>query len=295
MMMGAADAVPGVSGGTVAFITGIYEELIHSLRQVDMNAAKILFSDGPKAFWAHINGSFLLALVGGIIFSLASFAHLIVYLLDTYPEMLWSFFFGLILASTWSVMRHIPRWDMNTLSFFILGTLSAYVITSISPTQIEATSLMIFLAGSIAICAMILPGISGSFILLIIGLYGPILGAVKSFDLPVILLFMSGCVVGLLSFVRVLDWLFSNYKALTLAVLSGFLLGSLNKVWPWKYTTAYTVDRHGKEVPLVQDNISPFAYEALTGQNSFMVASLVLLIVGMALVLLLDSRDTQSG
>ncbi|WP_240770697.1 DUF368 domain-containing protein [Neptunomonas sp. XY-337] len=295
MMMGAADAVPGVSGGTVAFITGIYEELIHSLRQVDLSAAKILFSDGPKAFWAHINGSFLLALVGGIIFSLASFAHLIVYLLDTYPEMLWSFFFGLILASTWSVMRHIPRWDMNTLSFFILGTLSAYVITSISPTQIEATSLMIFLAGSIAICAMILPGISGSFILLIMGLYGPILGAVKSFDLPVILLFMSGCVVGLLSFVRVLDWLFSNYKALTLAVLSGFLLGSLNKVWPWKYTTAYTVDRHGKEVPLVQDNISPFAYEALTGQNSFMVASLVLLIVGMALVLLLDSRDTQSG
>lgn len=295
MMMGAADAVPGVSGGTVAFITGIYEELIHSLRQVDLNAAKILFSDGPKAFWAHINGSFLLALVGGIIFSLASFAHLIVYLLDTYPEMLWSFFFGLILASTWSVMRHIPRWDMNTLSFFILGTLSAYVVTSISPTQIEATSLMIFLAGSIAICAMILPGISGSFILLIMGLYGPILGAVKSFDLPVILLFMSGCVVGLLSFVRVLDWLFSNYKALTLAVLSGFLLGSLNKVWPWKYTTAYTVDRHGKEVPLVQDNISPFAYEALTGQNSFMVASLVLLIVGMALVLLLDSRDTQSG
>ncbi|WP_240656975.1 DUF368 domain-containing protein [Neptunomonas marina] len=295
MMMGAADAVPGVSGGTVAFITGIYEELIHSLRQVDLSAAKILFSDGPKAFWAHINGSFLLALVGGIIFSLASFAHLIVYLLDTYPEMLWSFFFGLILASTWSVMRHIPRWDMNTLSFFILGTLSAYVVTSISPTQIEATSLMIFLAGSIAICAMILPGISGSFILLIMGLYGPILGAVKSFDLPVILLFMSGCVVGLLSFVRVLDWLFSNYKALTLAVLSGFLLGSLNKVWPWKYTTAYTVDRHGKEVPLVQDNISPFAYEALTGQNSFMVASLVLLIVGMALVLLLDSRDTQSG
>ena len=295
MMMGAADAVPGVSGGTVAFITGIYEELIHSLRQVDLSAAKILFSDGPKAFWAHINGSFLLALVGGIIFSLASFAHLIVYLLDTYPEMLWSFFFGLILASTWSVMRHIPRWDMNTLSFFILGTLSAYVITSISPTQIEATSLMIFLAGSIAICAMILPGISGSFILLIMGLYGPILGAVKSFDLPVILLFMSGCVVGLLSFVRVLDWLFSNYKALTLAVLSGFLLGSLNKVWPWKYTTAYTVDRHGKEVPLVQDNISPFAYEALTGQNAFMVASLVLLIVGMALVLLLDSRDTQSG
>ena len=295
MMMGAADAVPGVSGGTVAFITGIYEELIHSLRQVDLSAAKILFSDGPKAFWAHINGGFLLALVGGIIFSLASFAHLIVYLLDTYPEMLWSFFFGLILASTWSVMRHIPRWDMNTLSFFILGTLSAYVITSISPTQIEATSLMIFLAGSIAICAMILPGISGSFILLIMGLYGPILGAVKSFDLPVILLFMSGCVVGLLSFVRVLDWLFSNYKALTLAVLSGFLLGSLNKVWPWKYTTAYTVDRHGKEVPLVQDNISPFAYEALTGQNSFMVASLVLLIVGMALVLLLDSRDTQSG
>ena len=295
MMMGAADAVPGVSGGTVAFITGIYEELIHSLRQVDLSAAKILISEGPKAFWAHINGSFLLALVGGIIFSLASFAHLIVYLLDTYPEMLWSFFFGLILASTWSVMRHIPRWDMNTLSFFILGTLSAYVITSISPTQIEATSLMIFLAGSIAICAMILPGISGSFILLIMGLYGPILGAVKSFDLPVILLFMSGCVVGLLSFVRVLDWLFSNYKALTLAVLSGFLLGSLNKVWPWKYTTAYTVDRHGKEVPLVQDNISPFAYEALTGQNSFMVASLVLLIVGMALVLLLDSRDTQSG
>lgn len=287
LMMGAADAVPGVSGGTIAFMTGIYEELIGSLKRCGPEAIQVLFKEGLGATWQYVNGPFLLTLLIGILFSVITFARGVLFLLANYPEMLWSFFFGLILASSWLVARQIEDWRGNAFTAFLAGTVLAYMVTSITPAAVEPTSMMVFFSGMIAICAMILPGISGSFILLLLGMYAPILGAVKSMDIPVLALFATGCVIGLLSFSRVLNWMFASYRVTTLALLGGFMLGSLNKVWPWKYTTAYTINRHGEEVPLVQENILPGSYEIMTGQNAYLTMSLVLMLLGAILVIAL--------
>lgn len=295
MMMGAADAVPGVSGGTIAFMTGIYEELIYSLKQCGPSALIMLFKEGPVAAWKHVNGTFLLTLISGILFSLLTISHVVLYWLAEYPELLWSFFFGLILASVWSVCRHVEHWDRNTYTSFIIGVITAYFITSMSPTSVEATPLFIFLSGMVAICAMILPGISGSFILLLLGMYTPILMAIKNIELFTLGLFATGCVVGLLSFSRVLSWMFSLFRTATLALLGGFMLGSLNKVWPWKYTTAYTINRHGQEVPLVQENISPFTFESLTGEPALLVYAFGLMLLGALMVVAIEKMGRKSG
>lgn len=295
MMMGAADAVPGVSGGTIAFMTGIYEELIYSLKQCGPSALIMLFKEGPVAAWKHVNGTFLLTLISGILFSLLTISHVVLYWLAEYPELLWSFFFGLILASVWSVCRHVEHWDRNTYTSFIIGVITAYFITSMSPTSVEATPLFIFLSGMVAICAMILPGISGSFILLLLGMYTPILMAIKNIELFTLGLFATGCVVGLLSFSRVLSWMFSSFRTATLALLGGFMLGSLNKVWPWKYTTAYTINRHGQEVPLVQENISPFTFESLTGEPALLVYAFGLMLLGALMVVVIEKMGRKSG
>jgi putative membrane protein len=257
ILMGAADAVPGVSGGTIAFMTGIYEELIFSLRQCSTSAVRVLFKSGIKATWQHINGGFLLALFSGIILSILTLSRVVLYLLDNHPILLWSFFFGLILAAVWSVIRHIEKWEIDVIATFLIGTVGAFFITTISPTTIETSPLIVFLSGMIAICAMILPGISGSFILLLLGMYAPMLLAVKELQFTTLCIFAGGCIVGLLSFSHVLTWMFKHYKTMTLALLGGFMLGSLNKVWPWKQTIESVIDRHGKEVPLLQNNILP--------------------------------------
>ncbi len=288
MLMGAADAVPGVSGGTIAFITGIYEELINSIKSVDIKAARLLLSGRLNDFWKHINGSFLLVLILGIVTSIATVASSLLYLLDTYPVMLWAFFFGLILASCWLIMSQVDNWSMGLTSAFVIGAMFAYLVTSITPTEIEPTTLAVFLSGMVAICAMILPGVSGSFILLVIGMYAPILSAVKAFDVQLLGIFLAGCVVGISGFSRVLSWMFKHYKMVTLAVLAGFMLGSLNKIWPWKYTTAYAINRHGEQVPLAQDNVLPLSYQALTGEPSYLYASLALMVLGGVIVLLME-------
>ena len=288
ILMGAADAVPGVSGGTIAFITGIYEELIYSLKQCGVSALKILFQKGLKSTWQHINGGFLLALFSGIVVSVLSISGVVLYLLGNYPILLWSFFFGLILAAVWSVIRHIDKWRVGLVATFLIGTLSAFFITTISPTSIETTPFIVFLSGMIAICAMILPGISGSFILLLLGMYAPMLTAVKELQLTTLCIFASGCVAGLLSFSHVLSWMFQHYKTMTLSLLGGFMLGSLNKVWPWKQTIETVIDRHGKEIPLVQNNILPHTFETLYAQPPYMWFSIVLMLLGMGMVIVLE-------
>jgi putative membrane protein len=288
MLMGAADAVPGVSGGTIAFISGIYEELIHSLRSFDIAALRLLFTQGPAAAWRHVNGTFLLVLFGGILLSLLSLSRLVLFLLETHAPLLWSFFFGLIVASMWSLCRTVPRWHSSLLVSFATGAVVAYAVTQVTPSALEATPLFVFFSGMIAICAMILPGISGSFILLLLGMYTPIMLAIQGLQFLTLGLFGAGCVVGLLAFSRVLDWAFSHHRTTTLALLGGFMLGSLGKVWPWKYTTAYAINRHGGEVPLVQENVMPGSFEMLTGQDSTLVAALGLMLLGVVLVLLMD-------
>lgn len=292
--MGAADAVPGVSGGTVAFISGIYEELVDSIRRITPQAAVILFKQGPVAFWQHINGTFLVVLIGGILASLASFARLAIYLLNNHPAMLWAFFFGLIVSSSVWMIRQVPRWDAGKIAVLWVGAAVAFTLTLVTPVEAEMTYLTIFLAGSIAICAMILPGISGSFILLLMGMYAPIMGAIKSFDLSIIGLFLGGCVIGLLSFSHLLGWMFRRFHDLTLALLTGFMLGSLNKVWPWKFTTAYRINSHGESVPLVQENVMPGSYQALTGDDPYLLLAVMLMLFGAALVYILEKQMNKA-
>lgn len=290
MLMGAADVVPGVSGGTVAFMTGIYEELIHSIRQCGPEALGILFSKGIGAFWRHINGNFLVTLLTGIILSLVTLARVVLYLLDEYPVLLWAFFFGLILASTWSVMRHTPKITFQVAAMFLLGAVIALQISAMTPAITDPSHLLIFFSGMIAICAMILPGISGSFILLLMGMYAHVMMAIKGVDLGFIAIFVLGCVTGLLSFSRVLSWAFKHHRVLTLSLLGGFMMGSLNMVWPWKYTLAYSINTRGEEVPLAQKNILPDTYLALTGQEPYTLMAVGLMLLGMTLVVLLDRR-----
>ena len=251
LAMGAADAVPGVSGGTIAFISGIYEELVNTISAVDLSLLKTLKKEGITAFWKQLNGSFLVALLLGILISFVSFMRLAKYLIENHPILIWSFFFGLIIASIYYVGRQISKWNFGAIISVIIRTLLAYFITTLPSLGANENSLYLFLAGAIAICAMILPGISGSFILVILGAYKTLSDAIADLDIKRLLIFVCGAAIGLLSFSRVLKWLFHNYKNATLGLLTGFIIGSLNKVWPWKETITVFSKETGEIVPFI--------------------------------------------
>jgi putative membrane protein len=257
LAMGAADVVPGISGGTIAFITGIYEELLDSLRSINPRSVRRLFSEGPLAFWQAINGNFLLALLLGIGISLFSLARVLTLLLEHHAVLLWAFFFGLILASALYVARRLSCWNIANAAMGIAGAIFAFWITLATPAETTHALWFVFLSGSIAICAMILPGISGSFILLLLGQYRFILSAISELNLVILMVFGSGAVIGLLAFSHLLAWLLHRYRDLTIALLTGFMLGALNKVWPWKQVTDTYLDRHGELKPLVEVNVLP--------------------------------------
>ncbi|MGQ8337895.1 DUF368 domain-containing protein [Sunxiuqinia sp. A32] len=288
MGMGAADVVPGVSGGTIAFITGIYQELIDSIKSINLSSLKLLFSGKLKAFWQAVNGNFLLALVFGIGISVLSLAKGLKYLLDHQPILIWSFFFGLIIASAIYVARDIKKWKIGTFISLLVGASIAYAITIITPAEAHTGYGFVFLSGSIAICAMILPGISGSFILVLLGMYKFILGAISAFNLPVIGVFLAGAAIGIVIFSNILSWLLKRYYDLTIALLSGFMIGSLNKVWPWKEVLETFTDRHGEIKPLVEQNVLPWKYEAITGLPSEIVFAILLAIFGFGLIFILE-------
>ncbi len=287
MAMGAADVVPGVSGGTVAFITGIYDELLRSISAVPYAARPLLRGRIGEA-WKTANASFLLVLFAGVLTSILSLARLITYLLEEHPIPVWSFFFGLILVSVHLVGKEIQRRNLSRLVSFCLGIGFAYWITVAAPMQWGSGSVSLFFAGAIAICAMILPGISGSFILVLLGLYQVVLGAVKSLDVGVMMTFAAGCLVGLLSFARLLSWLLKRWRDLTLAFLTGLMLGSLNKVWPWKETLTWRTNSSGDNVPVLQQNLLPGAYGDLTGQDPQLLLAVLLAVGGIVLVLGLE-------
>ncbi|WP_299836709.1 DUF368 domain-containing protein [uncultured Tenacibaculum sp.] len=285
MAMGAADVVPGVSGGTIAFISGIYEELLQSISNIKLGLFKTLKEEGFKAAWTALNGNFLLALFSGIFISVFSLAKIISYLLETKPILVWSFFFGLVLASVIYIGKQIKKWNILSVILLVLATIAAYVITTLPPLVSESSSnLFLFLSGAIAICAMILPGISGSFILVLLGAYKPILNAVSSRDIVTILFVALGSIVGLLSFSRILKWLFANYKNYTLAALTGFIIGSLNKIWPWKKVLTYRTNSHGEQEPFNELSISPFSYDG----DPQLLYAIILSLIGFSLILLLE-------
>ena len=259
MGMGAADVVPGVSGGTVAFITGIYDELLGSIKSVDLKALSLLKSFDIKGLWLHINGGFLLCLMAGILSSVLSLAQIVSYLLEHQPILLNAFFIGLILASTGLVMRQVGQWNVLRWVLFVVGVVAVASLGGLRPVNVELQLHFVFLAGSIAICAMILPGISGSFILLLLGMYAPVIGAIKDLDLTTIAVFGAGCAIGLMVFVRLLLWLLKNFHDSLLALLCGVLLGSLWIIWPWKQGGTKV---EGKEVLLSPENFLPSVTES---------------------------------
>ena len=244
--MGAADVIPGVSGGTIAFIMGIYDEFVGSLASINADAVRMLMKGQFKAFWKHINGTFLLSLVIGIGFSVVMLAGLMQYLLESHPIQTWAFFFGLIVASSIFILRGISGWRWRDGLLLVFGVLLGATICTLSPTQTPEALWFIFLSGAIAICAMILPGISGSFILLILGKYQFIMGCISDLtsgvdfgrNLLILSVFMVGAVIGILSFSKFLHWLLARWKKETMLVLAGFIIGSLVKVWPWSNTEA---------------------------------------------------------
>jgi len=292
MAMGAADVVPGVSGGTIAFISGIYEELLTSISNINFKLLKTLKTDGIKVAWKQVNGSFLLALFMGVFVSIISLAKTIKWLLENEPILLWSFFFGLVLASIIYIGKQISKWNFIAFAILTIGVFVAYYITTLNPLVTENSSLLfMFLAGSIAICAMILPGISGAFIMVLLGAYKPILSAVNDRDYKTVAIVFLGAIVGLLSFSKILKWLFANYKNYTLAVLTGFIVGSLNKIWPWKETLTWRTNSHGIEVPLKQQGVLPTSFE---GDPKLMMA-IILAIVGFGLILLMEKLAVKKG
>lgn len=274
MCMGAADVVPGVSGGTIAFITGIYDELINSIKSINAASLKMFFTGKWGEFWKMINGKFLLFLLAGIGISVFSLAKIITWLLVAYPVLVWSFFFGLVLASTWFVGKDVKERNWKTGLGFLLGAALAFYITVATPAETPSHFLFIFLCGAIAICAMILPGISGSFILVLLGKYFFIMEAVKTLDLKVIAIFGIGACVGITSFSRLLSYALSHMRNITLAVLSGFMLGSLNKVWPWKET-----------IEGVERNIAP---------NAFVWQAVCLALLGFVMVYGIEKISSKS-
>lgn len=288
MGMGAADIIPGVSGGTIAFITGIYEELINSIRSVNMKLIRVLFSDGFPAAWKHVNGFFLLTVFGGILLSIFSLSRLISWLIANYQMLVWSFFFGLIVGSAIFVGRKIHSWNWFTLTMLIAGTVIAYFVTIATPAITPESTWFIFLTGCIAICAMILPGISGSFILLLMGKYEYILAAVNDMKVLVLASFAAGCAVGLVSFSNLIGWLFRRYPNATLALLSGFMVGSLNKLWPWKEVLEYRINSEGVAVPFIERSISPMLYEVTYAKDPMLLQTLLCALTGLLLVVLFE-------
>jgi len=279
MGMGAADVVPGVSGGTIAFLVGIYEELINSIKSINASSLKMLFTFRIKEFWSAINANFLISVVAGIAISFMSLAKIITYLLTNHPVMVWSFFFGLVMASTYYVSKRVDKWSLGPILGFLLGAIVAFFITVSTPANTPDSYWFIFLCGSIAICAMILPGISGSFILVLLGKYFFMMDAIKELKVSVIATFIAGASIGIVSFSNLLSFLLSRFYNITIAVLTGFMFGSLNKVWPWKETLETYVDRHGVTKPLLEANILP---------DSFPWSAVLLLILGYALVATLE-------
>lgn len=289
MAMGAADIVPGVSGGTIALISGIYERLIRALNGIDHHLFATFKQQGFSAVWRKMDGSFLLTLLLGILLSILSLAGLLHTLLEKHPVLVWSFFFGLIGASVLFVGKRAKHWQLGTVLAFLIGTVIAYWITLLSPASEVESSVFFFLAGMIAVSAMILPGISGSFILILLGAYQAVLEAVKELELTVLLFLGTGCLAGLLTFSKALNWMFRRYHDLTIALMSGFLLGSLNKVWPWK-GEGKEID--GKELP--GSNIFPSTYGELSGQDPQLIYAILLALLGAGSITLIERNSKEA-
>lgn len=290
--MGAADAVPGVSGGTIAFISGFYAELIHTIRQFGPSAFGAWRRGGLKGLALHLNLAFIVPLLAGVALAVFSVAHLAVWLMEAWPLLLDGFFFGLVAASALVVNEARERFKWRYLIALGLGLWLARALPSLMPLLLTVgnDSLVLVLAGSIAISAMLLPGVSGSFLLLSMGLYGTIMQAVRGLDVGVIALFGGGCVIGLMLFSRLLSWLLRRHHAATMQLLLGFILGSLPLLWPWRELVRYQIGSDGQLIPLAHRYLLPGDYATLTGTSAQTAGVIALMIVGALLVVALNHQ-----
>jgi putative membrane protein len=286
MGMGAADAVPGVSGGTIAFITGIYEELLLTVRRFGPSAIGAWRRGGGAGLVEHLNLGFLLPLLAGIAASLISVAHLVVWLMADQPLLLRGFFFGLVAASALVVGRHPADWRVWHLLPLAIGLLLAQALPVLMPLigRLGSPELVLVVGGAIAISAMLLPGVSGSFLLLTMGLYGKVMDTIREFDLGAIALFGGGCLIGLFAFSRLLCWLLVRFHTATLQLLVGFILGSLPVLWPWRELVSYQLGADGQMIPLDYRYLTPSAFTETTGDPAQLVAVVALMLAGAALV-----------
>ena len=305
LAMGAADVVPGVSGGTIAFISGIYQELIDSINNVNLSVLKTLKKDGLKAAWQQVNGGFLLALLSGIFISVLTFSKIITHLLEDHPILVWSFFFGLIIASIALIWKETSNWKVVDILALVLGIVLSYYITIARPVSSPDSYWYIFLSGFIAIIAMILPGISGAFILLLMGSYETVIGTINKFregivkfDMAILgdamlklSVFALGAIIGLKSFSKILHWMFEKHKNTTLALLIGFMAGSLNKVWPWKQVLETRINTHGEVVPFIENSILPQNFEG----NPQVMTAIILAIVGFFVIFGMEKMASKLG
>lgn len=295
--MGIAEVIPGVSGGTIAFITGIYGTLLSSIKNILGPESWIaLKKEGVAGWWKKINGSFLIFLIAGMIGGLVIGIFGITYLLDTFPLLLWSFFFGLILASAVFVGQKVPHWNLYNLIILAIGFGIAFSLTFLQPGMGKENMWFVFLSGAIAISALILPGVSGSFILLLLGMYTIVLPAAKSaltnFDpasLQLLAFFATGCLIGLALFSRILSWAFKNYEGLTLALLTGFILGSLGKIWPWRNVLTYRTNSKGESVPFLEDIVWPGKFEG----DPMIIGCLLAILLGILVVYLFGKLEKK--
>lgn len=311
--MGMAEVIPGVSGGTIAFITGIYEKLINTIKAFGPGLLSTLKKEGVKGLWKEINGSWLIVLLTGMVIGLGIGVAAITHILEVYPAPLWSFFFGLILASAIYIAKQVKKWKMGEIISLMIGVIVAYGITVLTPAEGSTELWFVFLSGSIAISALILPGVSGSFILLLMGMYFTVIGSVKNLfstfsseSFTIVVVFALGCIVGLTTFSRVLSWTFKKFKYQTLAVLTGFMLGSLNKIWPWRKPSLGLDEKTGniisietgmnlEEIKVLKElKLSPQLYESEVGP-SYLLICIILCIIGFASVFVMEKLDKTTS
>lgn len=292
LAMGIAEVIPGVSGGTIAFITGIYERLLAAIKNIlgpeIINAFR---AGGIAKAWERIDGTFVVFLLGGMATGVITGVFGVTHLMENYPELLWAFFFGLIIASAIFIARQVTSWNTSAIATLIFAALIAFAITVAAPAQGSDAFWFVFIAGAIAISALILPGISGSFVLLLMGMYATVIGNVKSllqnFDttsLMIVVIFALGCLTGLATFSRVLSWMFRKYKNLTLALLTGFMIGSLNKIWPWRNVLEYRTNSAGEQVPFLERSVLPTQYEG----DPMILGVIICMIIGFFIVFLIE-------
>jgi len=287
--MGMADSVPGVSGGTIAVITRIYDKLIFSIRAVDTTAVRLLFAGQINSLWQHINGNFLLVLAAGILSGLLISANTVLYLLANHFQLLMGFFIGLVLASSWLLRSEFNYRHPVNLGALVIGILTTLVISSFNPGELQSIPLTyLFLSGFVAICAMILPGISGAVVLLIFGVYEFLLTALTEINLPVIAVFASACIAGLISFSRVLSWVLKHHREKGYSFLTGMLIGSIDVLWPWQVTIVGQGNENNAETKLQSSNSLPLNYETVSGNDPVILGVLLCGVAGLILVLVFD-------